>query len=101
MDRKETLKRKFDFTDDDESTDEVLHENSRRLTLADDITNRIDLLNSVFSSSDPDIGSAQNALVFLSEYAKDGMFVCNPISLSCFKFFVIIIDFERFLFDLL
>ncbi|KAI5426685.1 hypothetical protein KIW84_032206, partial [Lathyrus oleraceus] len=84
MDRKETLKRKFDFTDDDESTDEVLHENSRRLTIADDITNRIDLLNSVFSSSDPDIGSAQNALVFLSEYAKDddmvdSMVVCGVV----------------------
>ncbi|CAI8614194.1 unnamed protein product [Vicia faba] len=67
MERKQNLKRKFDFTEEG-----VVRENSRRLTLANDIARRIDLLNSVSSSlSDPDIGAAQNDLCFLSGYAKD------------------------------
>ncbi|CAI8614197.1 unnamed protein product [Vicia faba] len=67
MERKQNLKRKFDFTEEG-----VVRENSRRLTLADDIAQRIDLLNSISSSlSDPDIGAAQNDLCFLSGYAKD------------------------------
>ncbi|XP_058748627.1 ARM REPEAT PROTEIN INTERACTING WITH ABF2-like isoform X2 [Vicia villosa] len=81
MDRKLTLKRKFDFTEDDESTVDVLHETS---SLADDITKRVDRINSVSLSSDQDIGAAQNDLCFLSGYAKDEdivdlMVVCGVV----------------------
>lgn len=96
MDRKLTLKRKFDFTEEDESTVDVLHEN---FSLTGDITKRIGRLNSVSLSSDRDIGSAMNDLCFLSEFAKNGMFACNSISSFRFDFFVLI-DLWAFLYDL-
>lgn len=96
MDSKETLKRKIDFTQENESATDVLHENSLRLTLADDINQRLDRIDTTFTSSHPDIGSAQNDLRVLSEFANDSMFVCNRISSFCFIFFVFI-DFECFL----
>ncbi|XP_058742311.1 ARM REPEAT PROTEIN INTERACTING WITH ABF2-like [Vicia villosa] len=64
MDRKQNLKRKI-------TEEDVLRENSRRLYLIEDIVQHIDLLNSVSSSYDPDIGHAQDALCFLSDLAND------------------------------
>ncbi|XP_058740263.1 ARM REPEAT PROTEIN INTERACTING WITH ABF2-like [Vicia villosa] len=84
MDRKETLKRKMDFTEENESATDVVHENSRRLTLADDINQRLDRIDTIITLPDPDIASAQNDLRVLSEFANDDdnvdlMVVCGAI----------------------
>jgi len=67
----QSLKRKFDWTEEDEVEEEVTTK-PRRLDLPTDISNRIHLLKSAFSSSRSDRSSANCALFVLSEFAKDG-----------------------------
>lgn len=66
----QSLKRKLDWTEEDEV--EEVTTKPRRLDLPTDISNRIHLLKSSFSSSRSDRSSANCALFVLSEFAKDG-----------------------------
>ncbi|KEH23765.1 ARM repeat protein interacting WITH ABF2 protein [Medicago truncatula] len=65
----QSLKRKLDWTEEDEV--EEVTTKPRRLDLPTDISNRIHLLKSSFSSSCSDRSSANCALFVLSEFAKD------------------------------
>lgn len=82
----QSLKRKLDWTEEDEM--EEVTTKPRRLDLPTDISNRIHLLKSAFSSSRSDRSSANCALFVLSEFAKDGtVFVIPCCSIRFFHFF--------------
>ena len=69
MDSTKCLKRKFDFTEEDEATTKI-HHRSFGDDFPTDISRRIHFINNAFSSSDSDRSSANSAIFVLSEFAK-------------------------------
>ena len=87
----QSLKRKLDWTEEDE--EEEVKTKPRRLDLPTDISNRIHLLKSAFSSSRSDRSSANCALFVLSEFAKDGTsFQFSSFRVVQFDFFIFFLN---------